>query len=87
MKKIDLDQFLDENAVEITIAGKPYTIRDLSLEDGEALAKEDSDKKAVLAKILGCPIEALEPYGAIGIMKIVTYLNENLLPSTSQQAT
>lgn len=84
MKKIDIDQFLEENAVELSIGGKPYIIKDLSLEDAKALGDENSDKKAILAKVIGCPVEALKPYGAIGIMKIVSYLNENLLPQVSQ---
>lgn len=84
MQKINIDQFLDENAVEITINDKPYTIKDLAFEDAEALAKEDSDKKAILAKIIGCTVKELDPYGAIGIMKIVTFINENLLPKASQ---
>lgn len=84
MKKLDIDKFLDENAVEIIIKGKTYTVRDLSIEDAEMLAKEDSNKKEVLAKIIGCTPAELDSYGAIGIMKIVSYLNENLAPQVSQ---
>jgi len=84
MKTLDVDKFLEENAVEITVNGKKLVVKDLELEDAEALAKEDSDKKAILAKVLGCDTKDLDSYGAIGIMKIITFINENLLPKASQ---
>ena len=83
-KKMNLDNFLDENAITITIGGKDYVIKDMTLEDATEMTKEDSDKKAILAKVIGCPVKELDPYGAIGIMKIVTFINENLLPGASQ---
>jgi len=84
MKTINIDSFLDENAVEIIVNSKKFVVKDLSIEDAEALSKEDSDRKAVLSKILNCEVKDLDAYGAIGIMKIVSFLNENLLPKVSQ---
>ena len=84
MKTIDIDKFLEENAVEVTVNGNAYKVKDIDMTDAEALAKEDSNKKEILAKILGCKVSEFDTYGAIGIMKIVTFLNENLLPQVSQ---
>lgn len=84
MKKLDVDKFLEENAVEIALGGKTYIVKDLEIKDAEALALPESDKKGILAKVIGCEVDELDSYGAIGIMKIVTFLNENLLPKASQ---
>jgi hypothetical protein len=84
MKTINIDDFLNENAVEFVINGKKFIVKDVSMEHAEALSKEDSDRKAILTKVLGCELEDLESYGAIGIMKIIAFINENLLPKVSQ---
>jgi hypothetical protein len=84
MKTINIDDFLNENAVEVTIKGKPYKIKDMTIEDANELGKEDANKKEVLAKIIGCKEEELNDYGAIALFGIVRFLNENLLPKVSQ---
>jgi hypothetical protein len=84
MKTINIDDFLNENAVEFVVNGKKFIVRDVSMEHAEALSKEDCDRKVVLSKVLGCDPTDLESYGAIGVMKIVAFINENLLPKVSQ---
>lgn len=84
MKTINIDDFLNENAVTVTVNGKDYVVRDIDFTLAEELSKNDSDKKAVVSKILNCNVKELDNYGAIGVMKIIAYLNENLLPKVSQ---
>jgi hypothetical protein len=84
MKTINIDTFLNDNAVEVIINQKPFIVRDMTMELAQELGKEDSDKKAILSKIIGCDIKDFDAYGAIAIFGIVQFLNENLLPKVSQ---
>jgi len=84
MKKLDIDKFLEENAVTLVVNGKEYVVTDISAEDANELAKENANHKEVLARIIKCDPKELDKYGTIGILKIVSFLTENLLPRVSQ---
>lgn len=81
--KYDIDQLLAEDAITLTIKGQDFTILDLP-DDIQKMFDENKDNpRALLAKLLGCPIELLADYGIVGINKIVQVINENFLPKLS----
>jgi len=79
MKTLDVDEYLKDSGVKIVIKGKSYVVRDFPNDFDES---EPND--ALLAKIIGCPVEDLKDYGPATLLKIFSFLQENLIPKNFQ---
>lgn len=89
MKSFNIDQLIEEQAIEIILNGKAYKIKDLPIDLLEQCTKEDGtvDNVKFVAKILKTPEAEIGDYGLITLAKIVELVTENLLSAPGSQAT
>jgi hypothetical protein len=87
---LDVDKFLEENAVTIKLHGKAFTIKDIDDEAQKLMAINDDDKedghtKLIVKSLLKCSDDDLKDYGSIAIAAIMREITENLLLQSSQK--
>lgn len=83
MKVFNVDEFLTDNSIEITLNGKKFIVKDIPFEVHEKLQEEKSQKEAV-KMLLGCSDEDLNPYGIAAIGALIRNIIANLFPKLSQ---
>ena len=88
MAKFNLDQILDEMAVEIEIKGKTFKVKDLPDDLAKKVegAEEEDSLRNMVKKCLGCEDEDIAHLGIAGLSKIMDLLYENLLPGRNSTA-
>lgn len=86
MKTLDVDQYLNDSAVEVKLNGKTFVVKDVYDETRQLMDKgeDEMDPKEVVKSLLGCTDEDLKGYGMVAFNKIITDVTENLFPSSSQ---
>ena len=84
-KKINIDDYLVNQGVEITLGKKVFKVTDLPMDIKIELGKEDIDEKALVKKMLGCTDEDLEGYGLVAFAAIIREVTENLFRAPSLQ--
>lgn len=86
MKTLDVDQYLNDSAVEVKLNGKTFVVKDVYDETRQLMDKgeDEMDPKEVVKSLLGCTDEDLQGYGMVAFNKIITDVTENLFPSSSQ---
>lgn len=93
MKTVNIDEFLNTNAITLTIGEKDYTIKDLPFETqqilnsaSELLNKGDSKQlRKGIATIVGCKESDLEDYGIKGLTYILEVVTRHFFPEASSQ--
>lgn len=86
IKKLNVDEFLTEQGVEITIKSKQYLIQDIPVEVQEELAKTPPNYKKVVLMLIGVEDQKiLDGYGIVALSKIVSIVHENLLLGVSRE--
>lgn len=87
-KVVDIDSYLDENAITIKIKGKEFTVKDLSDETQKKLEKaekgEEIEYRDIVMSVLGCTEDDLSGYGIVALSTIIEKVTKNLFPSSSQ---
>jgi len=83
MKILNIDEFLQEKAMTITLKGKSFIVKDLSEETRLLMDAETPDHKAIVQSILGCSKEDLEGYGIVAFSNIIAEVTKNLFPDAS----
>lgn len=87
MKAINIDEYLNENSVEITLNNKKFVVKDISEETQKLLRREepgDNDHREIVKSMLGCTDNDLKGYGIAAFTAIITNVTKNLFPSNSQ---
>jgi len=87
---LDIDKFLEDNAVTIRLHGKEFTVKDIDNDAQQLMAKDEKDQseshgKDIVKALLKCTDEDLEGYGSVAMAAIMKEITENLLLQPSQQ--
>lgn len=86
VKRLNIDEFLTEQGVEITIKGKQYLIQDIPVEVQAELTKTPPDYKKIVLTLIGVKDQkVLDGYGIVALSKIVSVVHENLLLGVSRE--
>ena len=77
-KVVNIDEFLNEKALEFVVNGKTYLVKDIPVESSKELASGgiDSLRKAV-ARMFNCDEKELANLGQGALMKIIEEANKN----------
>jgi len=90
MKTFDIDKFLTENAVTITMKGKDFVVKDISEKARSLMSPEEGverkGEKEIVKALLDCMDKDLEGYGLAAYSKIIREITQNLLQTSSQES-
>jgi len=81
MKMLNIDQLLEEKAITLVIGGVEYIVKDIPLSEKKPDEKDEVSLRKFVSGLIGCPEEALAPYGLAGLTLISKVVHENLLES------
>ena len=87
MKTINIDEYLKEQGVTVTIKGKEFIVTDIPVEFKKQLEKDsdERDEKEIVKTILGCKDEDLEGYGLAAFAAIIKQVTDSLFPAPSAE--
>lgn len=85
MKTFNVDEFLNERAVEIDLGGKKFKVKDVPEEATELFGKEGVKPKEIVKVLLGCNDADLKGYGTAAFNAIINEVTENLFHTSSQK--
>lgn len=83
-KVVDVDKFLNDTCVSITLNGKTFEVKDVPIELFDRYnASETKDLKGFVAEILNCAAEDLASYGIRALKHIIEEVFENFTSTSS----
>lgn len=84
MKTFNVDEFLKERSVEITLGGKTFMVKDIDPSIQKMMREEEPDHRKVVQSILRCEEKDLEGYGVAAFIGIINEVTKNLFQTSSQ---
>ena len=84
MKAFNVDEFLKERSVEITLNGKKFVVKDIDPSIQKMMREDEPDHRKVVQQILRCNDEDLEGYGVAAFIGIINEVTKNLFQASSQ---
>lgn len=81
-KKVDIDEYLQRNEVELTLNGKTFVVKDIPEDVVSMMREENSSQKEIVKKLLNCEDKDLEGYGVAAFAGIVKNVTDSLFPPT-----
>jgi hypothetical protein len=79
-KKFNVDEYLKENEIEVTLNGKTFTVRDVPEDIAKMMRSEEVTQKEIVKRILNCEDKDLEGYGMAAFANIVKQITEAIFP-------
>ena len=85
MKTINIDEYLKEQGITVTIKGKEFMVTDIPVEIKAELGKDadERNEKEIVKQILGCEDEDLKGYGLAAFSAIIKQVTDSLFPAPS----
>jgi hypothetical protein len=80
MNTFNVDEFLEEAAIEIIIGGKTFIVKDMpqDLQEKTDAGVKEQDTKKLLAAILQCKESDVKDIGVKATGAIIEYITKNL---------
>lgn len=85
MKKVNIDDFLKQSSIEITMNGKSYVIEDISEETEQLMQKENASPREIAQSILGVSEEEIQGYGLKACSHIIRAVTDSFLERVDSQ--
>ena len=85
MKKLNIDDYLKESAIEFTINDKTFVVEDVSEEAEKLMMEENTRPKTLVKEILGATDEDLKGYGLKACTHIIKAVTDSFLEQNTSQ--
>jgi hypothetical protein len=79
----NIDEFLSERAVTITVKGKEFTVKDIDDKTRKMMDAEEPDHRAIVKSLLKCEDIDLDGYGIVAFSNIIGEVTKNLFQDAS----